>query len=60
MSVWKQSSTTNKIVLGVLLLVFVAAFLLLILSITGNLPFGGSRSDNMVLSVPTPSPDEPS
>ena len=60
MSVWKQSSTTNKIVLGVLLLVFVAAFLLLILSITGNLPFGGSRSDNMVLSVPTPGPDEPS
>ncbi len=59
MSVWKQSSKTNKLLLGVLLLVFVVAFLLLILGLTGNLPFGGAQSANLLLSVPTPLPDEP-
>lgn len=60
MSVWRQSSTTNKLVLGALLLIFVVAFLLLILSVTGNLPFGGSQSGDLVLPIPTPLPDEPS
>ncbi len=56
--IWKQSSTTNKIFLAILLIVFLAAFMLLILNFTGNLPWGSGAKANE-LTIPTPEADQP-